>query len=169
MHVPFAPHPPNPLPQPRHCPPTKPPAQAGQRQREEQEKLLREFELRRRIRSTVVPTDDIKVRTMLRALGEPITLFGEKEVRAQPDCSGAVVRQDRQQAAVCAADRCPRLGVLESVSPCGDGRVLSRLSGDAHASTTRAGYTAQVLSRGYLCGECAVPCCCCNGVRSPCQ
>jgi U4/U6 small nuclear ribonucleoprotein PRP4 len=54
--------------------------QAGQRQREEQEKLLREFELRRRIRSTVVPTDDIKVRTMLRALGEPITLFGEKEV-----------------------------------------------------------------------------------------
>lgn len=55
--------------------------QAGQRQREEQEKLLREFELRRRIRSTVVPTDDIKVRTMLRALGEPITLFGEKEVR----------------------------------------------------------------------------------------
>ena len=55
--------------------------QAGQRQREEQEKLLREFELRRRIRSTVVPTDDGKVRVMLRALGEPITLFGEKEVR----------------------------------------------------------------------------------------
>lgn len=54
--------------------------QAGQRQREEQEKLLREFELRRRIRSTVVPTDDVKVRTMLRALGEPFTLFGEKEV-----------------------------------------------------------------------------------------
>lgn len=54
--------------------------QAGQRQREEQEKLLREFQLRRRIRSTVVPTDDIKVRTMLRVLGEPITLFGEKEV-----------------------------------------------------------------------------------------
>lgn len=44
---------------------------------------MREFELRRRIRSTVVPTDDIKVRTMLRALGEPITLFGEKEVRQQ--------------------------------------------------------------------------------------
>lgn len=54
--------------------------QAGQRQREEQDKLLREFELRRRIRATVVPTDDLKVRTMLRALGEPITLFGEKEV-----------------------------------------------------------------------------------------
>jgi hypothetical protein len=31
----------------------------------------------------VVPTDDGKVRTMLRALGQPITLFGEKEVRAR--------------------------------------------------------------------------------------
>lgn len=74
--------------------------QAGQRQREEQEKLLREFELRRRIRSTVVPTDDIKVRTMLRALGEPITLFGEKEVRgvedaraAAPVCRSSLLRQ----------------------------------------------------------------------------
>jgi hypothetical protein len=55
--------------------------QASRRQQEEQEKLLRDFELRRRIRSTVVPTDDGKVRTMLRALGEPITLFGEREVR----------------------------------------------------------------------------------------
>jgi hypothetical protein len=55
--------------------------QASRRQQEEQEKLLRDFELRRRIRSTVVPTDDAKVRTMLRALGEPITLFGEREVR----------------------------------------------------------------------------------------
>ena len=55
--------------------------QASRRQQEEQEKLLRDFELRRRIRSTVVPTDDGKVRAMLRALGEPITLFGEREVR----------------------------------------------------------------------------------------
>jgi hypothetical protein len=54
--------------------------QASRRQQEEQEKLLRDFELRRRIRSTVVPTDDGKVRAMLRALGEPITLFGEREV-----------------------------------------------------------------------------------------
>ena len=55
--------------------------QASRREKEEQEKLLREFELRRRIRGTVVPTDDSKVRQMLRTLGEPITLFGEKEVR----------------------------------------------------------------------------------------
>lgn len=50
------------------------------RDKEEQEKLLREFEMRRRIRGTVVPTDDSKVRQMLRTLGEPVTLFGEKEV-----------------------------------------------------------------------------------------
>lgn len=55
--------------------------QAQKREREEQEKLLKEFELRRQIKATVVPTDDGKVRAMLRALREPITLFGEKEVR----------------------------------------------------------------------------------------
>lgn len=80
--------------------------QAGQRQREEQEKLLREFELRRRIRATVVPTDDIKVRTMLRALGEPITLFGEKEV-GSGDSSGSsssTVVQTELQQWTCSAD-----------------------------------------------------------------
>ena len=55
--------------------------QAARREKEEQEKLLREFEMRRKVRSTVVPTDDGKVRTLLRQLGEPVTLFGEKEVR----------------------------------------------------------------------------------------
>lgn len=33
------------------------------------------------MRQTVVPTDDGKVRQLLRQLGEPITLFGEREVR----------------------------------------------------------------------------------------
>ncbi len=32
-----------------------------------------------------VPTDDLKVKLMLRQLGEPITLFGEKEVRRKND------------------------------------------------------------------------------------
>lgn len=57
--------------------------QASRRQQEEQEKLLRDFELRRRIRSMVVPTDDSKVRQMLRTMGEPITLFGEREVSSR--------------------------------------------------------------------------------------
>ncbi len=43
---------------------------------------VNEFELKRKMRAMVVPTEDAKVRTMLRQLGEPITLFGEREVRA---------------------------------------------------------------------------------------
>ena len=47
---------------------------------EEQEKMIQEFELRRKVKTVVVPTDDAKVRATLRALGEPITLFGERQV-----------------------------------------------------------------------------------------
>jgi hypothetical protein len=72
---------------PRRC--GRPAApQSAQRDREEQEKLLAEFELRRKIRATLVPTDDAKVREMLRGLGEPITLFGEREVRKGGGCEG---------------------------------------------------------------------------------
>ncbi len=46
-----------------------------------QEELLQKVEERRRMRETVVPTDDNEVRRMLRALQEPITRFGEREVR----------------------------------------------------------------------------------------
>jgi U4/U6 small nuclear ribonucleoprotein PRP4 len=73
---------------PPTCPPTHHP-QASLREREQQEKLLREFELKRKIRSTVVPTDDGKVRTLLRQLAEPVTLFGEREVRAGHTVWGA--------------------------------------------------------------------------------
>lgn len=54
--------------------------QSSRRDLEEQEKLIQEFELRRKIKTVVVPTDDVKVRQMLRLLGEPITLFGERQV-----------------------------------------------------------------------------------------
>lgn len=69
-----------------HCTANAPPAHSGplqsaRREREEQEKMLAEFELRRKIRATLVPTDDGKVREMLRQIGEPVTLFGEREVR----------------------------------------------------------------------------------------
>lgn len=60
-----------------------PPAQTGAAQREAHAAKLQEFELRRKIRQVVVPTDDGKVRQLLRQLGEPITLFGEKEVSAE--------------------------------------------------------------------------------------
>ena len=45
--------------------------------RERQEELLRQLENKRRQRAVAVTTDDKEVRKQLRALGEPITLFGE--------------------------------------------------------------------------------------------
>ena len=56
-------------------------AQSTRREMELHEMKVREFELKRKMKATVVPTDDGKVREMLRQLGEPITLFGEREVR----------------------------------------------------------------------------------------
>jgi hypothetical protein len=46
-----------------------------------QQELMREIELRRKMKATVVPTNDQEVRRMLRQLQEPITQFGEREVR----------------------------------------------------------------------------------------
>ncbi|GLC45347.1 hypothetical protein PLESTB_000312800 [Pleodorina starrii] len=54
--------------------------ETGNREREAHAAKMREFELRRKIRQVVVPTDDGKVRQLLRQLAEPITLFGEREM-----------------------------------------------------------------------------------------
>ena len=48
--------------------------------RERQEALLKEFENRRRQRAISVTTDDKEVRRQLREMGEPMTLFGEREM-----------------------------------------------------------------------------------------
>lgn len=42
---------------------------------------MHEMELRRKMKTAVVPTNDAEVRKALRQLGEPVTLFGEREVR----------------------------------------------------------------------------------------
>lgn len=55
--------------------------QASAEHARKQQELMREIELRRKMKATVVPTADGEVRRMLRQLGEPITLFGEREVR----------------------------------------------------------------------------------------
>jgi hypothetical protein len=39
-------------------------------------------EVRRRIRATMVPTADADVRRLLRQVEQPVTLFGEREVRS---------------------------------------------------------------------------------------
>lgn len=48
-----------------------------------QERLIAQVEERRRLRATVVPTDVGEVKALLRQLGQPITLFGEREVWAE--------------------------------------------------------------------------------------
>ncbi|CAA2986637.1 U4 U6 small nuclear ribonucleo PRP4 [Olea europaea subsp. europaea] len=48
--------------------------------RERQEKAMQELLIKRRAAALAVPTNDGAVRARLRRLGEPITLFGEKEM-----------------------------------------------------------------------------------------
>lgn len=52
--------------------------ESSQRAREENQALLDELERRKRTRTMAVPTDDGRVKSRLRELGEPITLFGER-------------------------------------------------------------------------------------------
>ena len=54
--------------------------QASLQAQMQQEKLLQQVELRRRMRGLVVPTNDQQVKQMLRSISKPITLFGEREV-----------------------------------------------------------------------------------------
>lgn len=54
--------------------------QASSKAKTVQKELVEQTELRRRMRQMVVPTADSEVRSMLRSIGEPITLFGEREV-----------------------------------------------------------------------------------------
>lgn len=48
--------------------------------RERQEKAMQEFLMKRRAAALAVPTNDLAVRARLRRLGEPMTLFGEREM-----------------------------------------------------------------------------------------
>ncbi|KAA6428271.1 MAG: U4 U6 small nuclear ribonucleo PRP4 -like [Trebouxia sp. A1-2] len=54
---------------------------AGSREaRDQQERLLEAVEERRALRETTVPTSDADVRAALRAIKEPVTLFGEQQM-----------------------------------------------------------------------------------------
>jgi len=48
--------------------------------RDRQEKAMQELMMKRRAAALAVPTNDMAVRARLRHLGEPITLFGEREM-----------------------------------------------------------------------------------------
>lgn len=53
---------------------------------ERQAEVLAEFERRKRARQINVSTDDSEVKACLRALGEPITLFGEGPAERRERC-----------------------------------------------------------------------------------
>lgn len=48
---------------------------------------ITELETRREMRDVVVPVNDNEVRGLLRQVGEPVTLFGEREVSLTCDIS----------------------------------------------------------------------------------
>ncbi len=71
--------------------------QAMTKEKLEQQNLLNEYELKRKAKTVVVPTEDARVRAVLRQMGEPMTLFGEREVRCthllihRSSCSAATI------------------------------------------------------------------------------
>ena len=50
----------------------------SERARMENQVILDELERKKKARAMAVPTDDKRVKTRLREIGEPITLFGER-------------------------------------------------------------------------------------------
>lgn len=54
--------------------------ESAERARAEHAALIAALDQRKKMRTAAVPTDDRKVRAQLRALGEPVTLFGERHV-----------------------------------------------------------------------------------------
>ncbi|KAG9443429.1 hypothetical protein H6P81_014769 [Aristolochia fimbriata] len=64
--------------------------------RERQEKAVQELLLKRRAYALAVPTNDAAVRTRLRRLGEPMTLFGEREMERRDRLRTIMVRLDAE-------------------------------------------------------------------------
>lgn len=64
--------------------------------RERQEKAMQEFLMKRRASALAVPTNDMAVRARLRRLGEPITLFGEREMERRDRLRSIMARLDAE-------------------------------------------------------------------------
>lgn len=64
--------------------------------RERQEKAIQELLMKRRASALAVPTNDMAVRARLRRLGEPITLFGEREMERRDRLRMIMARLDSQ-------------------------------------------------------------------------
>ncbi|KAL0540418.1 hypothetical protein IC582_024655 [Cucumis melo] len=64
--------------------------------RERHEKAMQEFLMKRRASALAVPTNDMAVRARLRRLGEPITLFGEREMERRDRLRSIMARLDAE-------------------------------------------------------------------------
>lgn len=64
--------------------------------RERQEKAIQELMMKRRAKALAVPTNDMAVRTRLRKLGEPMTLFGEREMERRERLRTIMVKLDAE-------------------------------------------------------------------------
>lgn len=64
--------------------------------RERQEKVMQELLMKRHAAAMAVPTNDGAVRTRLRRLGEPITLFGEKEMERRDRLRALMAKLDSE-------------------------------------------------------------------------
>lgn len=71
--------------------------QSGLAGREEHESKLQKIQHDRLLKSVVVPTSDQEVRTFLRGLGEPITLFGEGRLERRERLRSLLVVLDQSQ------------------------------------------------------------------------
>lgn len=77
--------------------------QASSAHLQRQQELVAQMELRRKMRSLVVPTSDSEVRQLLRQLEEPITLFGEREMERRERLRKMLATMDEGRAAALAA------------------------------------------------------------------
>ncbi|KAK8960810.1 U4/U6 small nuclear ribonucleoprotein PRP4-like protein [Platanthera guangdongensis] len=64
--------------------------------RERHEKAVQELLTKRRAFAMAVPTNDVAVRTRLRRLGEPVTLFGEREMERRDRLREIMLRLDNE-------------------------------------------------------------------------
>ncbi|KAG0482085.1 hypothetical protein HPP92_010169 [Vanilla planifolia] len=64
--------------------------------RERHEKAVQELLMKRRAFALAVPTNDVAVRARLRRLGEPITLFGEREMERRDRLREIMLRLDNE-------------------------------------------------------------------------
>lgn len=64
--------------------------------RERQEKAMQDLLLKRRAYALAVPTNDSAVRARLRRLGEPVTLFGEREMERRDRLRMIMVKLDAE-------------------------------------------------------------------------